>query len=79
MHAFCFTGASTSRGKERKDENTSASFFSFIWSKLLVSSVNFTQNTLLMAYCAHKKRAAVEIIVLFMVRKAISIKSKSSP
>lgn len=30
----------------------------------------------LIAYCAHKKRAVLEIIVLFMVRKAISIKGK---
>lgn len=30
----------------------------------------------LIAYCAHEKRVALEIIVLFMVRKAISIKCK---
>lgn len=28
----------------------------------------------LIAYCAHEKRAVLEIIVLLMVRKAISIK-----
>lgn len=33
----------------------------------------------LIAYCAHKKRVVLEIIVLFMARKAISIKGKYSP
>lgn len=31
---------------------------------------------MLIAYCAHKERVVLEIIVLFMVRKAISIKGK---
>lgn len=51
--------------------------FLFSKNRLMVNSVHFTQGTLvLIAYCAHKKRAVLEIIVLFMARKAISIKGK---
>lgn len=46
----------------------------------MVNSVLFhSGHFVLIAYCAHEKRAELEIIVLFMVRKAISIKCKSSP
>lgn len=52
-------------------------FFFFFFSKPDGEFCSFhSGHFVLIAYCAHEKRAVLEIIVLFMVRKAISIKCK---
>lgn len=51
--------------------------FSFLSEKADGEFCSFhSGHFVLIAYCAHKNRAVLEIIVLFMVRKAISIKGK---
>lgn len=64
--------------KKRRTEALPASFSSLQQSDGEFCSFH-SGHFVLMAYCAHKKRAVQEIIVLFMVRKAISIKGKQSP
>lgn len=75
------SGTFISRGNERKEEKMKKALpvfsFSFLSEKADGEFCSFhSGHFVLIAYCAHKNRAVLEIIVLFMVRKAISIKGK---